>query len=121
VFAPPQIPQEQREGSPSGIRIPMAQLGYMGRFNDDRLKGIGGALLYDAARRVAAAGQHTAIWGIWLEPENEALESWYADWGFQYTVPDPKRPRQPGQRARMFCGVQHLLDSLRQKGAPHAL
>ena len=95
----------------------MAHLGHMGRFNDDRLRGIGPALLYDAALRVAAGAEQLGIWGIYLEPENEGLEAWYADLGFNYLVPDPQRPRKPGDRARMFAALDPLLLKLKAAGA----
>jgi len=70
---------------PVGLPIPMILIGFMGR-NDDAPKGVGEALIVDAARRVYRNGDIPA-WGLMLDseggPNNDRLWNWYQAQGFQ--------------------------------------
>lgn len=62
----------------------MALIGYMGRY-DQSTKGLGEALLVDAARRIHRNSDMLA-WGLMLDsengPKNPKLWSWYQSQGF---------------------------------------
>ena len=53
----------------------------MGR-DDAAPKGLGSALLYDAACRAIVLQQSIAIWGLFLHAENAKLAEWYEQQGF---------------------------------------
>ena len=65
---------------PKGLPVPVALIGYMGR-SDDAPKGLGAALIYDAAVRVGQ-NKDVGAWGLALDAENEGLGVWYAKQGF---------------------------------------
>jgi GNAT superfamily N-acetyltransferase len=64
-----------------GIPAPVALIGFMGR-DDAAPKGLGSALLYDAALRVDEIRKAIGIWGLFLHAENEQLAKWYEGHGF---------------------------------------
>lgn len=106
-----QISSTARDGAPVHLKFPLAQVGYMGRFNDDRLKGTGEALLYDAAQR--AASSDTGAWGLYLEAAAPKLVAWYKSVGFEEVIPDPNRA---SPRARLYCRLPWLLGALDSRG-----
>lgn len=69
---------------PGGIPIPVILIGFMGR-DDNSPKGIGAALILDAARRVHR-NRDIAAWGLTLDaeggPANPKLWNWYIKQGF---------------------------------------
>jgi hypothetical protein len=67
--------------TPLGIPAPVALLGFMGR-DDAATKGLGAALMYDAALRVSLIQKSIAIWGLFLHAENGRLAEWYEQLGF---------------------------------------
>ena len=77
---------------PPGLPIPMVPIGFMGK-QDGTTKGLGEALVVDAARRVHRTPDIPA-WGLMLDaeggPENEKLWTWYQDQGFTPAKPDDK-------------------------------
>src|SRR5712671_5926147 len=64
---------------PKGLPIPMALIGFMGR-HDGAPRGLGEALVVDAARRIFRSGDFAA-WGLMLDAEggktNKKLWDWY--------------------------------------------
>jgi hypothetical protein len=66
--------------APKGIPVPVALIGYMGR-DDGAPKGLGGALIIDAAMRVRRI-ESIAAWGLGLDAGNEELKVWYENQGF---------------------------------------
>jgi hypothetical protein len=77
---------------PPGLPIPMMLIGFMGK-QDGTDKGLGAALILDAARRVHRNPDIPA-WGLTLDseggPENEKLWKWYQEQGFTPAKPDDK-------------------------------
>jgi hypothetical protein len=64
-----QITKQHQKRAMSGLPVPMARLGFLGR--DDRVgkeQKLGGILIYDAALRVAKCEDMTA-WGLYLDAE----------------------------------------------------
>jgi hypothetical protein len=78
---------------PKGLPIPMALIGFMGR-HDGAPKGLGGALIVDAARRVSRSIDFAA-WGLMLDSEggdaNKKLWDWYIAQGLT-PAKDAQRP-----------------------------
>jgi hypothetical protein len=70
--------------APKGIPVPVVLIGFMGR-DDSAPKGLGAALILDAARRVVR-NRDIAAWGLALEseggPEKQKLWNWYISIGF---------------------------------------
>jgi hypothetical protein len=68
-----------------GYPVPVIRIGFMGR-DDNAPKGLGAALIVDAARRVHRNAD-IAAWGLVLESEggkdNQKLWDWYQDQGFK--------------------------------------
>ncbi len=106
-----QMDAKHTEGFPS-IKIPMAHIGFMGRHDDDSLKGIGPALVYDAAIRVARSSEDVGAWGIWLHAENEELVKWYGTLGFERVLPDPKQKAGEAPPRAMYGQTEAILKAL---------
>jgi GNAT superfamily N-acetyltransferase len=68
-----------------GYPAPMVCIGFMGR-DDTAPRGLGSALIVDAARRVHRNG-YIAVWGLVLKseggPTNRGLWGWYEKQGFK--------------------------------------
>lgn len=77
---------------PGGLPIPMVLIGFMGK-QDGTEKGLGEALILDAARRVHRNPDIPA-WGLMLDsedgPENTKLWAWYQSQGFTPAKPDDR-------------------------------
>jgi hypothetical protein len=104
--------KEQRK-IPGGIPIPMILIGFMGR-NDDAPKGVGEALIVDAARRVHRTPDIPA-WGLMLDsedgPKNEKLWNWYQAQGFQPAKADPDNPDSGVMYASLSWLIPELHDA----------
>lgn len=77
------VNRDTRRGkTPEGIDAPMVRIGFLGR--DDRAeKGLGAALLLDAAKRIAVLP--IGVFGITLDAESRELgEKFYAKVGFEF-------------------------------------
>jgi hypothetical protein len=85
------INREQRR-IPGGIPVPVILIGFMGK-QDGTPKGIGEALIVDAARRVHRNPDIPA-WGLMLDaeggPANAKLWDWYQKQGFTPAKEDDK-------------------------------
>ena len=104
----------QRRQAINGIPVPLMRVGFMGR--DDRApKGLGEALLVDAARRVYRS-EDTAAWGLILDAEggsaNPKLFGWYRD-TMKFT---PIRDAGGGETGELYCPLRRLLPEL-QRGS----
>lgn len=90
----------------------MALIGYMGR-HDGAPKGIGSALLVDAARRVHR-NQDLPAWGLMLDseggPENKKLWGWYQAQGFSPARTAPDRPS-----GVMYGALRKFMPELQSK------
>jgi hypothetical protein len=109
----PQIPESDRVGFPSYVRIPMAQLGHMGRHDVPATKGVGTGILYDAALRVARSRLDVDSLGIWLTPDaagGQTLQDWYKRWGFDSVLRDPEKPNA---QVIMYSKLEPLIEALR--------
>ena len=78
--------------TPPGIDPPMVRIGFLGR-DDDSTKGLGGALVRDAAIRISKLD--VGAWGIVLDADNEALaNAFYLKLGFHFAEGnDPSIPK----------------------------
>lgn len=93
---------------PSGLPIPMVRIGFMGR-SDSAPRGLGSALIVDAARRVHR-NQDLAAWGLMLDAEGgpgTKLWEWYLQQGF--TQADAKNNAQSGV---MYGALKKFLPEL---------
>jgi hypothetical protein len=97
TLAPGALVRSRATGSdqkriPGGLPIPMVLIGFMGK-QDGAPKGLGEALLTDAARRVHRCTDIPA-WGLMLDsengPDNAKLWGWYKEQGFTPAKPDDK-------------------------------
>ena len=72
------------EAVKTGIPVPFALLGYMGRDSNKTTPGFGEAIVLDAARRVYHS-RDIAAWGIILDAEGRQpkLMAWYETMGFK--------------------------------------
>lgn len=96
---------QRPQQTPPGIHPPMARIGFMGR--DDRSqKGLGGALLHDAALRCARSD--IGIWGLVLDAETDGLvEKVYKPHGFILAA-NKKEPGLVPPRL-MYCPLSRWL------------
>ena len=69
----------------------------MGR-DDNAPKGLGAALIVDAARRVSRITA-LGIWGLMLDAENDGLVAWYEKIGFKRA-----RPLKDGPPSKLMYG-----------------
>ncbi|MFO1086284.1 MAG: hypothetical protein U1E21_17140 [Reyranellaceae bacterium] len=96
---------------PSGLPIPMVRIGFMGR-SDSAPKGLGSALIVDAARRVHR-NRDLAAWGLMLDAEGgpgTKLWTWYLEQGFMQA--DAKNNTQSGV---MYGALKKFLPELQQQ------
>ena len=104
--------QKQVPKSLVGLPAPMALIGYMGR-HDQSPKGLGEALLVDAARRVHRNADMVA-WGLMLDsergPDNPKLWAWYQSQGFI-----PAKTIDEHRRNMMYGPLKAFLPELKGK------
>ncbi len=92
---------------PGGIPAPMAHVGFMGR-HDETAKGLGAALIYDAALRVSRI-KDIGIWGLVLDAEcDELVKKVYEPYGFTLAV-NPKNPGEEIPPRLMYAPINALL------------
>jgi len=96
---------QQQKRIPRGLPVPMVLIGYMGR-DDNAPRGLGPALIVDAARRVDRISE-LGIWGIALHAENEELATKvYLKAGFKRAK---QLPGVSGSHLLMFAPLASLL------------
>jgi hypothetical protein len=113
TLSPSCFPRSNATGSeqkriPGGIPVPMMLLGFMGR-SDGAPKGLGAALVAEAARRVHQSTD-LAAWGLTLEAEggrDTRLWDWYKKIGFVPAKITPASPTPPGL---MYAPLRRLFD-----------
>jgi hypothetical protein len=88
---------------PGGLAVPLILIGFMGR-DDKTEKGIGAALIVDAARRVHRTPDIPA-WGLALDseggPDNAKLWDWYKNQGFT-----PAKQDEEGRVGLMYASLK---------------
>jgi hypothetical protein len=89
-----QATNQDQKRIPPGLPVPMMLIGFMGR-HDGAERGLGEALIVDAARRVCV-NPDLAAWGLMLDseggPNNAKLWAWYQEQGFRAAKTDPQKP-----------------------------
>jgi GNAT superfamily N-acetyltransferase len=92
---------------PGGLAVPLILIGFMGR-DDKAPKGLGAALLVDAARRVRRNPDIPA-WGLALDSEggsdNAKLWNWYQKQGFT-----PAKADAEGRHGIMYASLKKFPD-----------
>ena len=88
---------------PGGLAVPLILIGFMGR-DDKATKGLGAALIVDAARRVHRNPDIPA-WGLALDseggPDNAKLWNWYQRQGFI-----PAKRDEEGRHGLMYASLK---------------
>lgn len=82
------LPAGMAKKYPRG-RLPGAKLARLAVRREERGKGYGGALLIEALRRVAIAGQQVGCVALFVDAKNDRARAFYEHFGFQ---PLPDRP-----------------------------
>ncbi|HJU18579.1 MAG TPA: hypothetical protein VJ770_19170 [Stellaceae bacterium] len=105
-----ELTKTQQRQTLGGYPVPLSRIGFMGR-DDGSIRGLGEALLVDAARRVHRGADVNKAWGLILDAEGGAgtkLFCWYKE-TMKFT---PLRDKSGVEKGTLYCPLRRLLPEL---------